>query len=188
MKKHTLPLCGLAISLGLMSSAMAAPTSGSQTIKGTLSAPTCTISMPTEYKVRDVTVNEIVTHSKVSRFFANNIGGINIKNCGNVTASAINSAGQNASALGNGRFLYASNVNGIYFSKEPLAYQLERVPNSKISDGRIGNLFNMNGSNKVSIKDGDNFLFKLIRGVADDVSKEYIGGYSTDLIFTFNYS
>ncbi|ELR7836560.1 type 1 fimbrial protein [Salmonella enterica] len=187
MKKHTLPLCGLAISLGLMSSAMAAPTSGTQTINGTLSAPTCTISMPTEYKVPGLTVNEIVSR-KSGDYLKVSLGVINIKNCSNVSASAINSAGQNADALGNGRFLYASNVNGIYFSKEPLAYQLERVPNSQISDGRIGNLFKMNGSNEVSIKDGDTLTFHLTKGQATDVSKEYIGGYSTDLTFTFNYS
>lgn len=190
MKKYTLPLCGLAISLGMVSSAMAAPVTGSQTISGTLTAPTCTISMPTEHKIEDVTFLMLrTTTSYGSTISTTPIGKIVIKNCENVSASAMNSAGRDPTALGSGRFTYENNKTRD-FAKEPLIYQLERTPNKDIADGRVGNIFRMNGTNTVILKDGDSLNFKLVRGraPAGNIAGDYIGNYSADLTFTFNYS
>ncbi|EEP7761493.1 type 1 fimbrial protein, partial [Salmonella enterica] len=190
MKKYTLPLCGLAISLGMVSSAMAAPVTGSQTISGTLTAPTCTISMPTDYKIPDVTISAIDARVQSGNIFdKTEIGGVGIKNCDNVSASAMNSAGVDPLGPGSGRFIY-ENAKSSTFNKEPLIYQLRRLPNSVISDGRVENMFRMNGTNSVVLKDGDSLNFTLVKGRprAGQVESSYIGGYHADVTFTFNYS
>ncbi|EAS6351338.1 type 1 fimbrial protein [Salmonella enterica] len=191
MKKYTLPLCGLAISLGMVSSAMAAPVTGSQTISGTLTAPTCTVSLPTDYKVPDVTIREIDAKVQSANVFGKTeIGGVDIKNCDNVSASAMNSQGVDGAGPGSGRFIY-ENAKSSTFNKEPLIYQVRRAPNPVISDGRVENMFRLNGSNTVVLKDGDSLNFTLVKGrpaAGSGVQPEYIGNYHADLTFTFNYS
>lgn len=190
MKKYTLPLCGLAISLGMVSSAMAAAVTGSQTISGTLSVPACTVSIPAEYKVPDMTITEIHSPAVYGKVLTNTeFGVLNIKNCGAVSASAINPNGNDSNGTGTGRFKY-ENASVIEAGKEPLLFQLERRPNKSIVDGRVGNLFRMDGSNDVVLKDGDIFNFKLVRGKSPNgnLSKEYVGNYTASLTFTFNYS
>ncbi|HAG2577597.1 TPA: hypothetical protein G8V92_000003 [Salmonella enterica] len=189
MKKYTLPLCGLAISLGLVSSAMAAPMTGAQTIKGTLSAPACTISMPSEYKIPSINMSNLQSSSANNSLGDYALGGITVKNCNLVTASAMNSAGPvNAvSSAGNGRLSYTGKPDSV-LAEEPMFFQLVRLHNTSISDGRPDVLFSMIGGNKVVIKDGDSMELRLKRGATRSVSNSYIGAYSADVTFTFNYS
>ncbi|EDQ6764081.1 hypothetical protein B8Y83_004743 [Salmonella enterica subsp. enterica serovar Oranienburg] len=188
MKKYTLPLCGLAISLGLVSSAMAAPASGTQTIKGTLSAPACTISMLTDYKIPNVSMSKLQSTTVNQSLGDYALGGITVKSCNLVTASANNSAGPlSASSAGNGRFSYTGKPDSL-MQNEPLFFQLERIHNTSISDGRPNVTFSMTGGNKVAIKDGDSMVFKLKRGQGKLIDNSYIGAYSADVTFTFNYS
>lgn len=189
MKKYTLPLCGLAISLGVASSAIAAPVTGSQTISGTLTAPTCTISIPGDFKIPDIAIKTIdsFTYGTIIKS-ALSIGTVSIKNCENVSATALTPEGGDLVGPNSGRFTYENATKSL--NNEPLLLQIQRTPNPNISDGRVINNFRMNNSNTVVLKDGDTLEANLLKGHprAGDVLSTYIGDYHADVTFTFNYS
>lgn len=186
MKKYTLPLCGLAISLGMVSSAMATPVTGSQTISGTLTAPTCTVSMPADFNMPNTTVSLI--NSKVSTGLIENsaitVGTISILNCGNqvISASAVNSAGISTTNSLMGRFKY-DNAPGSVWTEEPLAFRLKTFDKTGASKD-----FGLGGSNHPGIQNGDTLSLAFYKGPASTVASKFIGNYSSDVTFTFNYS
>lgn len=189
MKKYTLPLCGLAISLGMVSSAMAVPVTGSQTITGTLAAPTCTVSVPADFKVPDITtkqINSVALNTIIPGFKALRIGTVNIQNCENVQATVRNSEGADSQGAANGRFKY-SNVVNVDATKEPLLFHVTRKPKILVAGEWKG--FNLTGAAPLSVGDGDELYLDLVRGRSPTtINSNYFGDYTTNVTFTFNYS
>ncbi|EEG5674989.1 hypothetical protein G3G77_004956 [Salmonella enterica] len=186
MKKYTLPLCGLAISLGMVSSAMAAAVTGSQTISGTLTAPTCTVSIPADFNMPNTTVSLI--NSKISTGLiqdsAITVGAVSILNCGNqtISASTVNSAGISPTNSLMGRFKY-DNAPGSVWTEEPLAFRLKTFDKTGAAKD-----FGLGGSNHPGLENGDTVAVAFYKGPASTVASKFIGNYSSDVTFTFNYS
>ncbi|EHG2619564.1 hypothetical protein J4122_001095 [Salmonella enterica] len=191
MKKYTLPLSGLAISLGMISSAMAAPVTGTQTITGKLTAPTCTVSVPVDFKIPDLTVtrmNSVGFNTNVPSHTGVRIGAINVQNCENVQATAKSTEGTDAQGPGNGRFKYA-NVIKVDPAQEPLLYHLTRKPKNMTPGDGSWKGFNLTGAAPLSVGDGDELYLDLVRGRAPKpIDSHYLGNYSANVTFTFNYS